>query len=1298
MKSNSFQELIARIMLISICLQSCGGGFDNNPLIPSQKEQTALIQTNAQAITFLANTEPLVDQALTAQGGHAVTLYKEAGELKADVAMNAPQGFSKRYEGLEVAVEKGTDVAQLPRLDAKAQQRLINLQLAKGSCQAKVVIYKGAGLVGGMEGDDEEEPTYGGSLNGWREKRKKKISRKEGNTLQLKRRRTEEFKVRESSKKISVEIPNDDLSDSVRYRKPANQKKAKEQFNLGAMYENGEGVTKDAAKAFEWYQKAAEKGYAKAQVNLGEMYLNGRGVGQDEAKAFEWFKKAAVQGNADAQFNLGWMYSNGWGIDLDDDKAFEWYQKAAKKGNAEAQYNLGVMYSDGRGVTKDAAKAFEWYQKAAEKGDADVQYKLANMYENGRGVTKDAAKAFEWYQKAAEKGDADVQYKLANMYENGRGVTKDAAKAFEWYQKAAEKGHADAQFNLGWMYHNGYGITRDYTQAKEWYRKAAEKGQTNAQYNLGAMYENGEGVTKDAAKAFEWYQKAAEKGDVDAQFNLGWMYANGKGVEQDYTKAKEWYQKAANQGHADAQFILGWMYEFGQGVTKDAAKAVEWYQKAAEKGDADVQYKLANMYLNGEGVAKDAAKAFEWYQKAAEKGHAKAQFKVGRIYENGRGTDKDYAKAKAWLQKAADGGHEKAKEYLLDYDTDSEEEPEEDLIVFEENLGSEEADDHTINSLRSITIQKKLNQLNSTLKSGNQIEVSKYSEFLIPLYRGIHYLPSLFEDKEDRKKIRVAEQAKLPIYSASAYIATGLRFLDPAPENISSLASNAQLIKEVLDEFHDLDSDLYHKFHQVYSNDHKEFHKRLSNPWLESTAEDNKERIEAFIHYSHLFYRRTIENPNFQIKEAILRNPHVSFSIIPSHAVKYALGDKSFYDPNGDKSVKLLPDYDTYGKPKHPYLGKVYMALLSLEDFYKLNPYKVVQSQATGEVKITTHFQNNILKENEVTISGYLPQGKVVIAQNIRCPRFDQQNYPENYHQKYGLSERQWNNRKEKFTNQPTVKRKGTFKELCDDIARHQDKLLLDHALQAALKMGKVLIYPGFENDFVLFPLSDQAARIYEEIQKGKEHTINIKGSLIADEVTYILKKIINNQTIRELIIRDLAVNKEGFSILTQILQGNTRLKKLILENISPRKVNPLALKKAIKDGNQKVVKHDNAFREAVEGISAILEALKENKKLETLSLKGNQAAGEVINLIAEALEENKVLSSLDLGSTGLTSKKKKDKPLKEVFLGKNKCNTTIISINLDGNEELNKNTQRLIRDAVDINNKKRLREDSQEK
>ena len=76
----------------------------------------------------------------------------------------------------------------------------------------------------------------------------------------------------------------------------ANQGIAEAQFNLGLIYDNGEGVRQDYSKAAQWYEKAANQGIAEAQFNLGLKYNNGEGVRQDKATAKELFSKACYNG------------------------------------------------------------------------------------------------------------------------------------------------------------------------------------------------------------------------------------------------------------------------------------------------------------------------------------------------------------------------------------------------------------------------------------------------------------------------------------------------------------------------------------------------------------------------------------------------------------------------------------------------------------------------------------------------------------------------------------------------------------------------------------------------------------------------------------------------------------------------------------------------------------------------------------------------------------------------------------------------------------------------------------------
>ena len=129
-----------------------------------------------------------------------------------------------------------------------------------------------------------------------------------------------------------------------------------------AAYQRG-----DYASAFREFRPLAEQGNANAQYNLGIMYDNGQGVSQDYAGAVKWFRKAAKQGVAEAQFELGFMYDKGLGVPQDYAKALQWWRKAAERGYAKAQSKLGFMYRNGQGVPQDYVQAHKWYNLVASR-------------------------------------------------------------------------------------------------------------------------------------------------------------------------------------------------------------------------------------------------------------------------------------------------------------------------------------------------------------------------------------------------------------------------------------------------------------------------------------------------------------------------------------------------------------------------------------------------------------------------------------------------------------------------------------------------------------------------------------------------------------------------------------------------------------------------------------------------------------------------------------------------------------------------------------------------------------------
>lgn len=68
-------------------------------------------------------------------------------------------------------------------------------------------------------------------------------------------------------------------------------------LNLGAKYEDGQGVEKNEIRAAQFLQKACDLNSTGGCVRLGFMYENGHGVGKNESRAAQYFQKGCDLGS-----------------------------------------------------------------------------------------------------------------------------------------------------------------------------------------------------------------------------------------------------------------------------------------------------------------------------------------------------------------------------------------------------------------------------------------------------------------------------------------------------------------------------------------------------------------------------------------------------------------------------------------------------------------------------------------------------------------------------------------------------------------------------------------------------------------------------------------------------------------------------------------------------------------------------------------------------------------------------------------------------------------------------------------
>jgi TPR repeat protein len=116
--------------------------------------------------------------------------------------------------------------------------------------------------------------------------------------------------------------------------------------------------------------------YAETHYAIAMLYWQGQGVSRDFYKAYEWLQQAAELNHAGAMAKLGYLYTDGIAVPQDLDQAFEWYNKAAKLGDVDGLYNLGIFYLNGWGTEQNTTLGKQYLAAAAAQGDEAAEAAL----------------------------------------------------------------------------------------------------------------------------------------------------------------------------------------------------------------------------------------------------------------------------------------------------------------------------------------------------------------------------------------------------------------------------------------------------------------------------------------------------------------------------------------------------------------------------------------------------------------------------------------------------------------------------------------------------------------------------------------------------------------------------------------------------------------------------------------------------------------------------------------------------------------------------------------------------------
>ncbi|WP_051332214.1 tetratricopeptide repeat protein [Cucumibacter marinus] len=182
---------------------------------------------------------------------------------------------------------------------------------------------------------------------------------------------------------INAGVSNDELLGALEAGAEAGQPLAL--WQLGLMYENGDGVKADKAKAFGYFSRIANDNadslprspsadiVAQSFVKIGEYLRSGvpdAGIAANKTEANRLTYHAATYfGDAEAQFRLGQLYLDDAEFGYNPLQSARWLTLAARKGHIGAQATLGRLIFDGEGVERDPVEGLMWLNVAERHAD-----------------------------------------------------------------------------------------------------------------------------------------------------------------------------------------------------------------------------------------------------------------------------------------------------------------------------------------------------------------------------------------------------------------------------------------------------------------------------------------------------------------------------------------------------------------------------------------------------------------------------------------------------------------------------------------------------------------------------------------------------------------------------------------------------------------------------------------------------------------------------------------------------------------------------------------------------------------
>ena len=221
---------------------------------------------------------------------------------------------------------------------------------------------------------------------------------------------------------IAIAASNPRLADALKAAKAGD---APAQYIVGMMYLFGQETKQNIPEGASWLARSVKGGMPQAMVALAQLYDVGQGVSFDAARATQLRQQAAKLGNPTAIGQVKEDENKPGQRDfrrasvLTDlslfAEAIPFAKRAVETHNSDAQVLLGRAFHFGSGVQKNYGEALRLYRAAADKGHSEGARGYAYMHEFGLGVPVNRTVALTYYDRAAAAGNDKARQAAANL-------------------------------------------------------------------------------------------------------------------------------------------------------------------------------------------------------------------------------------------------------------------------------------------------------------------------------------------------------------------------------------------------------------------------------------------------------------------------------------------------------------------------------------------------------------------------------------------------------------------------------------------------------------------------------------------------------------------------------------------------------------------------------------------------------------------------------------------------------------------------------------------------------------------